>query len=561
MAVHPSMETERTRASGKLYTWEASKWAYLLLASAILLFAAIRIRLLQFPLERDEGEYAYGGQLILRGIVPYQLCYTMKFPGTALAQALIEAVFGQSPEGVHLGLLVVSSATIVLVFFLAKRLFGEIGAVVASTSFGLLAVSPAMLGFAAHASQFVILPAVGGTLLLLRAQESGKLALFFLSGVLFGLAVLMKQPGVLFVFFGIFWVAVGAGDAEAAFTAFRQQKWNWRVLAWRESALVAGAVLPFAITCLVVLRAGMFQKFCFWTFTYARAYGELIPLRRALLNLWRMASHVARGTFLFWGGSTLAGCLFVLFRNKKSRKQAPFVLSFLLFSFAAVCPGFHLRNHYFVLLLPALSLLGAGAVSAATDQFAASSWATWKPLPSIVFVMSLLTVLVWQRDFFFTGDPVHLCRIVYRANPFPEALQIAKFIRDHSQLGDKIAVIGSEPEIYFESNRLSATGYIYMYPLMEAERFASRMQREMIAEVEAAHPRYLVYVDNQSSWDSGPKSDPTIFQWFDGYVRRNCRLVAVVEENNKGGDYRWTDVEGYSPKGENRITIYEAERR
>ena len=210
MAVHPSMETERTRASGKLYTWEASKWAYLLLASAILLFAAIRIRLLQFPLERDEGEYAYGGQLILRGIVPYQLCYAMKFPGTALAQALIEAVFGQSPEGVHLGLLVVSSATIVLVFFLAKRLFGEIGAVVASTSFGLLAVSPAMLGFAAHASQFVILPAVGGTLLLLRAQESGKLALFFLSGVLFGLAVLMKQPGVLFVFFGIFWVAVGA---------------------------------------------------------------------------------------------------------------------------------------------------------------------------------------------------------------------------------------------------------------------------------------------------------------------------------------------------------------
>ena len=451
--------------------------------------------MLQFPLERDEGEYAYGGQLILRGIVPYQLCYTMKFPGTALAQALIEAVFGQSPEGVHLGLLVVSSATIVLVFFLAKRLFGEMGAVVASTSFGLLAVSPGVLGFAAHATQFVILPAVGGTLLLLRAQESRKLGLFFLSGVLFGMAVLMKQPGVLFVFFGIFWVAAGAGDGETSI-AFTRRQWNWRVLARQESALVAGAVLPFAITCLVVLRAGMFQKFWFWTFTYARAYGELIPLRRALLNLWHMGVHVARGTFLFWGGTALAGCLFLLFWNKKSRKQAPFLLSFLLFSFLAVCPGFHLRNHYFVLLLPALSLLGAGAVSAATDQFAASSWPTWKPLPTIVFVMSLLTVLVLKREFFFTGDPVHLCRTVYRANPFPEAQQISKFIRDHSQLRDRIAVIGSEPEIYFESNRLSATGYIYMYPLMEAQKFASRMQQEMIAEVQAAHPRYLVYVDN-----------------------------------------------------------------
>ena len=42
---------------------------------------AIRIRLLGIPLERDEGEYAYAGQLILQGIPPYKLAYNMKFPG------------------------------------------------------------------------------------------------------------------------------------------------------------------------------------------------------------------------------------------------------------------------------------------------------------------------------------------------------------------------------------------------------------------------------------------------------------------------------------------------
>src|ERR1700675_418270 len=45
------------------------------------LVIAIRIRLLGIPLERDEGEYAYAGQLMLQGIPPYKLAYNMKLPG------------------------------------------------------------------------------------------------------------------------------------------------------------------------------------------------------------------------------------------------------------------------------------------------------------------------------------------------------------------------------------------------------------------------------------------------------------------------------------------------
>jgi len=55
---------------------------YGFLALTILSFALIRFRLRDMPLERDEGEYAYAGQLILEGIPPYHLAYNMKFPGT-----------------------------------------------------------------------------------------------------------------------------------------------------------------------------------------------------------------------------------------------------------------------------------------------------------------------------------------------------------------------------------------------------------------------------------------------------------------------------------------------
>ena len=46
-----------------------------------------------------------------------------------------------------------------------------------------------------------------------------------------------------------------------------------------------------------------------------------------------------------------------------------------------------------------------------------------------------------------------------------------------------MAVLGSEPEIYFLARRHSATGYIYTYGLMEAQPFARRMQDEMIREI------------------------------------------------------------------------------
>ena len=47
-----------------------SLWYWVMLLIAIAFTAGLRIRLLDVPLERDEGEYAYAGQLILRAIPP-----------------------------------------------------------------------------------------------------------------------------------------------------------------------------------------------------------------------------------------------------------------------------------------------------------------------------------------------------------------------------------------------------------------------------------------------------------------------------------------------------------
>ena len=127
-------------------------------------FGFIRVRLLEMPLERDEGEYAYAGQLILQGIPPYELAYNMKLPGTYFAYAAGMAVFGQTVAGVHRTLLAANALTIIFVFLLGRKLFGVTAGLVACASYGVMSVSPAVLGLAAHATHFVVLFAVPATL-------------------------------------------------------------------------------------------------------------------------------------------------------------------------------------------------------------------------------------------------------------------------------------------------------------------------------------------------------------------------------------------------------------
>ncbi len=159
---------------------------YGLVFVSILTFAFVRYRLRAVPLERDEGEYAYAGQLILQGIPPYKLAYSMKLPGTAAAYSVILAALGQTPSAVHIGLIFVNGATSLLILFLASRLFGAVAGAVACASYALLSANPTGLGLAGHASHFVVLPALAGILLLLDALESNKTWQFLCSGLLLG---------------------------------------------------------------------------------------------------------------------------------------------------------------------------------------------------------------------------------------------------------------------------------------------------------------------------------------------------------------------------------------
>src|SRR5207247_946487 len=63
----------------------------------------------------------------------------------------------------------VNGASIALMFLIGRRLMDETAGVTAAAVFALMSLSPSVLGLAAHATHFVVLPALAGTLLLLQA--------------------------------------------------------------------------------------------------------------------------------------------------------------------------------------------------------------------------------------------------------------------------------------------------------------------------------------------------------------------------------------------------------
>ena len=147
---------------------------------------------------------------------------------------------------------------------------------------------------------------------------------------------------------------------------------------------------------------------------------------------------------------------------------------------------------------------------------------------------------------------------MYGANPFPESIEIAKYLRENSKAEDKIAVIGSEPQIYFYSNRRAATGYLYTFALMEDHQYAIKMQGEMINEIESAEPKYMVFVNVSTSWLRTEKSNDMIFKWFLQY-RKHYRRVSVVDIIGNGRtDYYWGDeTAGYEPKSKLWLAVFE----
>jgi 4-amino-4-deoxy-L-arabinose transferase-like glycosyltransferase len=490
----------------------------------------VRWRLATVPLERDEGEYAYAGQLILAGLPPYGAVYNMKFPGAYYAYAAVMALLGQTDWAIRMGLLITHLATAGLVFAVARRWAGPLAAVISAATFMLLGLDRWAMGMFAHATHFIALAAVASIYCLERGRESSRRGWFLAAGVAAGLAVVMKQHAAAF-------------PLLAAALAMWGGPGGHLIAPWRRAALVsAGVVVPLAATVAVLAAAGVLDRFWFWTFQYAASYVSINSPAAAWPIFTFAWGFITQANWWLWY-SGVAG-LVLLFVTRWPGHVRLTLGGFALAAALSVIPGFYFRPHYFIVLMPAAAwLAGIAAATLARGVARHASASAARRLVVLAFAGGVAAPYVAAESrYLFQLTPDEVSRVVYDYNPFPESRAIAAYLARHTSPSDRVVVFGSEPQIYFYSQRRSATGYIYTYPLMERQPFASTMQREMMREVEAARPTYMVFVAIAASWGGQPGSDRSLLQWANEYTARCFDRVGVADIRPDGTRFVWDDA-------------------
>lgn len=504
---------------------------------------------MNIPLERDEGEFAYVGQLMLDGVAPYKLAYVIKLPGTSAIYALSMALFGQTIAGIHLGLLFANALAIVFVFLLAKKWFGPGVGLIAGGIYALMSLSWSVDGHAAHATQFVATAALGGILLLERGLESRRVAALFGSGLLFGIAFLLKQPGILFGVFGGFLLLRHE---------FKSPPPQWSSAIAKAAVYCAGIILPFALLCLWMWREGVFDRFWYWAFTVAGARWSSPNTAGQLLMghfHWLIKTH----QWPFWLLALLA-LPFAWWMEAARRFRVPFLI-FCGVSILAGCVGLTFIPHYFVLTLPAFGMLiGLGTMELRRRMQKSNSLAGLSATPVILIGIVCVGVIFADRNFLFDGAPDELSVQIYGRNLFLESLPVGEYIKNNSAPDALIAVLGSEPEIYFYSHRHSATGHVSTYLLTEGRSYSESMQRQMIDQIEAARPEYIVFVNSTLSWSSFiDQTEGPMVETMLRFIKENYTLtgLAIVNSTLTNPVYYWdADAPTHAEDEGARVFVY-----
>jgi len=488
----------------------------------------IRYRLISVPFERDEGEYGYIGNLFLHGIAPFKNAYSMKLPGTSFMYAILMSIFGHTNNGVHLGLLFLNAATMYFLYVSLKKIFNPFIGLTTASIYGLMAIGLVFDGFAAHATHFICFFSSVGLFFLADYMRSGKALKVFLFGLMLGMAFLMKQQAVFLIMFG--------GIYILAFLKMEKKK-NIPEIFKSISIFGAGVFIPYLVVLLIITVSGQFHIFWLWTVDYASKY-EAVKSMDYIITLFNITFGPAWDAFYFIWILALGGVL-VLYMSSYTRLQKIFSITYLVASACVVSAGFYFRQHYFIAILPALGLMSAIFLDFIIRKIPAlkSSKA-----PLIVLSVVVLVTILTNKTYYFTYAPKVVCSIAYWGNPFNEAQEISKYIQDNTKDTDKIAVLGSEPEIYFYANRTAATGYLYTYPLVENQPYNLAMQEQMVSEIEKSKPAYMVFCNISYSWLTQKGSPKKIFEWGDKYIHDNYSPVGFADFfKDKGWQLFWGD--------------------
>jgi hypothetical protein len=509
----------------------------------ILLAVVIRTPLLGIPFERDEGEYAYIGWRLGHGELPYRDWVDQKPPAIFWIYRTAFFLPMDPVKAVHFMALLFAAVSACALFVLARRFMELWQAFLAGLLFTLLSADPLLYGTEANTEMFMLLPLILSVLAFFSSADAagqGRRADFaVLSGVFIGIAAAFKQVAavqwpLLFLLFPLF----AEGKKPLARMIF--------FAAW--SALGAAAVWLVIVAYFVFLHG--LSDFIYNVFTHNLEYVQGISWSQRWNYLTGTLEGLLRDELPIWIACIIGFSW--LFATKRA-KEFLFFAVWLLASFAGVSASGYYFQHYFQQLLPVLCLtaaLGAGTLErlSSLERIPAHLRRT-----VLVAVLALpLVVTLWPYVFYYS--PAVAVNKIYPGSHFAEKQVLAARLAQVTSPDDKVFIYGAESEILFYAQRVSATRYIFLFPLYGPYSDAKEKQMAAADEITKNTPAAALFLPNQLFFMPG--SEQYFTHWTQDYLTQNFRMDSCLAVDQTGATVVVTDVPHQKPSVINGLKAF-----
>jgi 4-amino-4-deoxy-L-arabinose transferase-like glycosyltransferase len=481
----------------------SARQTILVVVGLILIAAAVRLPLLNVPFERDEGEYAYIAWRLGHNELPYRDWVDQKPPAVFWVYRAALALPLNPIRAVHFAALLFAAASSCALFFLALRFMNRFWAFAAAALFTLLSADPFAQGTAANTELFMLLPLILSQIAFLKAADNPRNILsMLLCGALTGFAIAFKQVAAVNWFLLVAMYPIFAAPEKLWRTAVAFTIWS------------LGGI--FAIAGIV----GVY----FWTrhglseltdnvFTHNLEYIGAMTWSDRLQFCAETVARLARTETLVWVFSA-AGLIALVVAGRG--KWFAFLTGWLITSMIGVSVSGYFFPHYFQQLLPPLALIAVfGAQWLSELRPWRSRWISQMVFGLLLVVLPLKTL--WP--FWFSYTPADAVRKIYPGNFFAEMPEFAARIAQITSSEQRVFVFGAEPELLFYAQRVSATRYIFLFPLYGPYRDAREKQIAAAEEIQRAAPVAAAYVPNDLFFNPG--SDQYFTDWSLSYLEQN----------------------------------------
>ena len=431
---------------------------FLALACALLI---LRLPSLVQPMGADQGLYAYVGERILAGELPYRDAWDQKPPAIHFTYALMRALWHHDsvvPAVDLLGALAVTA----LLAALGRTLVGASTGYAAGLLFLFLS-DPSFqrqAGVAVRAQCETFIAVLVTSAFLLLARDRDVRPRVFAAGLLFGAAAAFKYNAALYALAGLFAL------------------WTWGALTARRFLdLVAGAALvPLALLVVFVL-SGTFGDLYDATITYNVQYsGETYRgVGHFVSYLLTFPVQHARVNGLWLLGGT--GCAVLLAAAIRDRERLVIPVWVAAACLVIAVNGSRGLPQYFIQALPPLALAAAwgGWLVGRMSEWTIAVWGAlvlaafgiWR-----VNEFSNLTQNIGHDGSYLLGRisrEEHLARYGDPGRRKYSALamdQLGRFVRERTSPEDSIYVFGFSGGAYVSAERRSASRFCWSRPVI-----------------------------------------------------------------------------------------------